>query len=77
MATDLMDPDLKSLRSMRWTKAFGTTTTAMNSISESDQTPSSSGSAEKDTHRKATIVLETLIQASDVTYSRRAYQVGS
>jgi 3'5'-cyclic nucleotide phosphodiesterase len=75
MATDLMDPDLKSLRSMRWTKAFGTTTTAMNSISESDQTPSSSDSAEKDTHRKATIVLETLIQASDVSHTMQHWHI--
>jgi 3'5'-cyclic nucleotide phosphodiesterase len=74
MATDLMDPDLKSLRNARWTKAFADTT-AMKTISESDQTPSSSDSAEKDTHRKATIVLETLIQASDVAHTMQHWHI--
>jgi 3'5'-cyclic nucleotide phosphodiesterase len=74
MATDLMEPDLKRLRNARWTEAFGDTT-AMNTISESDATPSSSDLAEKDTHRKATIVLETLIQASDVSHTMQHWHI--
>jgi 3'5'-cyclic nucleotide phosphodiesterase len=72
MATDLMDPDLKRLRNNRWTTAFASST-AMNSISESDQISSSSDSV--DTHRKATIVLETLIQASDVSHTMQHWHI--
>jgi 3'5'-cyclic nucleotide phosphodiesterase len=75
MATDLMDPDLKRLRNMRWAKAF-IATTLMNTISEADQTCSASlDSAENDTHRKATIVLETLIQASDVSHTMQHWHI--
>ena len=56
MATDIVDKDLKALRNARWEKAF-------------------SKDAEKETHpkdavhRKATIVIEHLIQASDVAHT--------
>jgi hypothetical protein len=55
LATDIMDKDLKTLRNDRWDKAF------------------SENASEESTHdiinRKATIVLEHLIQASDVAVS--------
>ena len=55
MATDIMDKDLKDLRNRRWEKAF------------------SEHSAHEDqkvtTNRKATIVIEHLIQASDVAHT--------
>lgn len=52
MATDIMDKDLKQLRNNRWAKAFS------ESANETD--------IQVDTNRKATIVIEHLIQASDV-----------
>jgi 3'5'-cyclic nucleotide phosphodiesterase len=55
IATDIMDPDLKMLRNMRWSKAFD----------ESTRTSIETASAK--VNRKATIVLEHLLQASDVS----------
>jgi 3'5'-cyclic nucleotide phosphodiesterase len=74
MATDLMDPDLKRLRNMRWAKAFATTIVT-NRIRESGPTPLSSNSTDEDVNRKATIVLETLIQASDVSHTMQHWHI--
>ena len=53
MATDIVDKDLKALRNARWKRAFDDTDRAHESPSVSQ-------------NRKATIVIEHLIQASDV-----------
>ena len=58
MATDIMDKDLKQLRNNRWDKAF------------SEQSPSSVDNV----NRKATIVIEHLIQASDVAHTMQHWQ---
>lgn len=62
MATDIMDPDLKKLRNARWDKAFrnGSTQIASSSIEKQKQCT---------VNRKATIVIEHLIQASDVSHT--------
>jgi len=60
-ATDIMDKDLKTLRNMRWEKAFS------GEIKEevaSDQT-----------NRKATIVIEHLMQASDVSHTMQHWHI--
>jgi hypothetical protein len=57
MATDIMDKDLKNLRSNRWEKAFSDTASAHEE------------SKEDAVDRKATIVIEHLIQASDVSHT--------
>jgi hypothetical protein len=62
MATDIMDKDLKQLRNRRWDTAFALT-------SEQDQT---SGRA---VNRKATIVIEHLIQASDVAHTMQHWHI--
>ena len=55
MATDIVDKELKALRNARWEKAFSETHRDEN---------------ERDTiNRKATIVIEHLIQASDVAHT--------
>lgn len=54
MATDIFDKDLSALRKKRWEKAF--------------KAPLSIGTPE-DINRKATIVIEHLIQASDVSHT--------
>ena len=54
LATDIMDKELKKARNERWQKAF-----AEKSVSDS----------ETDRNRKATIVIEHLIQASDVAHT--------
>ena len=56
LATDIMDKDLKSLRNSRWEKTFADNS----SVSEN---------ADNDVNRKATIVIEHIIQASDVSHT--------
>lgn len=60
MATDIVDKELKSLRNARWEKAFSETHRDEN---------------ERDTiNRKATIVIEHLIQASDISHTMQHWQ---
>ena len=61
MATDIVDKDLKALREARWTKAF------------SDCAVGSSSKTDID--RKATIVIEHLIQASDVSHTMQHWHI--
>ena len=63
MATDIMDPDLKKLRNDRWEKAFH------NTKLENDDT------SREAINRKATIVIEHLIQASDVAHTMQHWNV--
>lgn len=60
MATDIMDKDLKALRNNRWNKAFH------QGGVHADQ---------NNTNRKATIVIEHLIQASDVAHTMQHWHV--
>jgi len=60
LATDIMDKDLGALRKGRWNRAF------------SEQ---SSDNTEDDVNRKATIVMEHLIQASDVAHTMQHWHI--
>ena len=60
LATDIMDKDLGAARKLRWNKAFS-----------EDKTTS----VEEDTNRKATIVIEHLIQASDVAHTMQHWHI--
>jgi 3'5'-cyclic nucleotide phosphodiesterase len=60
LATDIMDKDLKALRNDRWEKAFSSTTIS---------------NTRDDVNRKATIVIEHLIQASDVAHTMQHWHV--
>eukprot|EP00538_Stauroneis_constricta_P012653 CAMPEP_0119570456 /NCGR_PEP_ID=MMETSP1352-20130426/43621_1 /TAXON_ID=265584 /ORGANISM="Stauroneis constricta, Strain CCMP1120" /LENGTH=1121 /DNA_ID=CAMNT_0007620125 /DNA_START=581 /DNA_END=3943 /DNA_ORIENTATION=- len=60
MATDIVDKELKQLRNNRWDKAFG------DSFEES---------LHDARNRKATIVIEHLIQASDVAHTMQHWHV--
>jgi hypothetical protein len=68
LATDIMDKDLKALRNARWEKAFN---------KDAAQQPGSAKfvSVAEDTNRKATIVIEHLIQASDVAHTMQHWEV--
>merc|ERR1711988_717951 len=69
MATDIMDKDLKQLRNKRWEKAFKPPIPINdNSIIECE-------SYQDQINRKATIVLEHLIQASDVCHTMQHWHV--
>jgi hypothetical protein len=61
LATDIMDKDLKSLRDARWAKAF----TELPKVEAAGHT----------LNRKATIVIEHLIQASDVAHTMQHWEV--
>ncbi len=61
LATDIMDKDLKELRNKRWANAF----------SEQQQNESS----RRGINRKATIVIEHLIQASDVAHTMQHWHI--
>ena len=66
MATDIADKDLKILRNNRWDKAF----------KDNGKNTIPSKQEERDTiNRKATIVIEHLIQASDVSHTMQHWHV--
>jgi hypothetical protein len=65
MATDIMDKELGLQRRARWNKAFS------DDIAMEGPRPSS----EEETNRKATIVIEHLIQASDVAHTMQHWHV--
>jgi len=78
LATDVFDPDLKDSRNSRWEQVFGdgsssnntsntTTTTAGNNLSDDE---SDNGDS-----LKVIIVLEHLIQASDVAHTMQHWHV--
>jgi hypothetical protein len=60
--SDIMDKDLKQLRNSRWEKAF-----SERAVTAVDQTVN--------LHRKATIVIEHLIQASDVAHTMQHWNI--
>ena len=73
LATDIFDKDLQTLRKQRWNKAFD-----VNQEHQPDQQqdqPKERISAEDDVNRKATIVIEHLIQASDVAHTMQHWHV--
>ena len=66
MATDIMDKELKTLRNQKWDKAFSESQSAI-VFKES--------SSRDDVNRKATIVIEHLIQAADVSHTMQHWHV--
>ena len=64
MATDIMDKDIKNLRNGRWEKEFSEEIDASNTDSSTEAL-----------NRKATIVIEHLIQASDVSHTMQHWNV--
>lgn len=64
MATDIMDKDLKQLRNERWERAF-----------KNDNHQRLSSLVDEARNRKATIVIEHLIQASDVAHTMQHWHV--
>jgi hypothetical protein len=59
MATDIMDKELKVLRNERWERAFSETAEGL----------------QENTNRKATIIIEHLIQASDVSHTMQHWHI--
>lgn len=63
MSTDIVDKDLKKLRNARWDLAF------------SEDKDTSTSSTALDLNRKATIVVEHIIQASDISHTMQHWHV--
>ena len=63
MATDIVDKELKELRNGRWDKAF------------KDCAAAKEEDIIRDRNRKATIVIEHLIQASDVSHTMQHWHI--
>jgi 3'5'-cyclic nucleotide phosphodiesterase len=69
MATDIVDKELGAARKKRWEKAFAPKNCEMESA------PDAGESSSRDAiNRKATIVIEHLIQASDVAHTMQHWQ---
>lgn len=66
MATDIVDKDLKALRNARWERAFA--------MKSNDELLSPEANREI-VNRKATIVIEHLIQASDVSHTMQHWHI--
>jgi class 3 adenylate cyclase len=67
MATDIFDKDMKALRDKRWDKAFHRDMQVGREIGNLN--------IEEDTNMKATIVIEHIIQASDVAHTMQHWHV--
>jgi hypothetical protein len=66
MATDIIDEDLKKQRNDRWSVAFNKSDTSHRQAQDTTQS---------DINRKATIVIEHLIQASDVAHTMQHWHI--
>eukprot|EP00980_Cylindrotheca_fusiformis_P005059 scaffold1072_cov124-Cylindrotheca_fusiformis.AAC.5 len=70
MATDIVDKELQNLRKARWETAFSEKNSALQHLSkESDESETDRE------NRKATIVIEHLIQASDVVHTMQHWHI--
>jgi hypothetical protein len=67
LATDIMDKELKALRNDKWDKAFSQDVTRPDGRLI--------GNAKEINNRKATVVIEHLIQASDIAHTMQHWQV--
>jgi len=76
IATDIMDQDLKQLRNARWEKAFfGHEDEHTQSIGTGPLALGRAQERQMQVDRKATIVIEHLIQASDVAHTMQHWHV--
>ena len=73
MATDIVDKELGALRKKRWEKAFYRGSGIKTGAETSELSPAES--TEDEVNRKATIVIEHLIQASDVSHTMQHWYV--
>ena len=65
LATDIVDKELKELRNARWDRAFHQT----DQVTTEQALQSDSIYNADATNRKATIVIEHIIQASDIAHT--------
>jgi 3'5'-cyclic nucleotide phosphodiesterase len=73
MATDIADADLRTARNQRWDKAFAKQALSMDASAIGN--PEEESESDADRNRKATIVLEHLLQASDIAHTMQHWEV--
>ena len=83
-ATDIIDKDLKTARNQRWEKAFSAKPSLTQSLSSCDSSSTTTTSASMSTtsikvreqiNRKATIVIEHIMQASDIAHTMQHWHI--
>jgi len=67
-ATDIIDKDLKAARNKRWEKAFSQNSQSVDNEDSDDD-------IQEQINRKATIVIEHIIQASDVAHTMQHWHI--
>jgi 3'5'-cyclic nucleotide phosphodiesterase len=75
LATDIMDPELKHIRNARWAKAFADPASSSpigGAVVTADSVPETTADQ---VNRKATIVIEHMIQASDVSHTMQHWHI--
>jgi hypothetical protein len=75
LATDIMDKDLKQARNERWIKAFPPTPSSASVVASSGSNITSNLEQKEQINRKATIVIEHIIQASDVAHTMQHWHI--
>jgi hypothetical protein len=79
LATDIFDRDMKSIRDVRWDKAFQYANEASEEVTEDFHTKLEVKNPLKDLNGavdlKATIIMEHLIQASDVAHTMQHWDI--
>jgi hypothetical protein len=76
MATDIADKELGAARKARWVKAFTPNSSALEDGDDNGLSPSGIEDMERQaTHRKATIVIEHIIQASDIAHTMQHWHI--
>ncbi|CAJ1964628.1 unnamed protein product [Cylindrotheca closterium] len=75
MATDIMDKELQALRRNRWDKAFNSVNITNDSIVDPHASMVVPEGTKDKVNRKATIVIEHLIQASDVAHTMQHWHI--
>jgi hypothetical protein len=73
MAMDVMDKELNALRRKRWEKAFEGQSCCLTLVEPNDD--SVKNQRQEHLNRKATIVIEHLIQASDVAHTMQNWHI--
>jgi class 3 adenylate cyclase len=77
MATDVLDKQLQELRKSRWSKAFPDLAASNDDGGSQDESQYHQFSTLDVANRKATIVMEHIIQASDVAHTMQHWQMFS
>jgi len=72
-ATDIIDKDLKAARNKRWEKAFSPSPASALSLKSASS--SNDTETQEQINRKATIVIEHIIQASDVAHTMQHWHI--